>query len=189
MVHRASGQVRKISPPPGFDPRTVQPVGSRYTDYATRPTVTICTASLTVNNSTFCPHSVFMCFVRISEQTAIISLYSIHGLVIVIGTGSLYCGVLAQYYNEMHVFSLSRDHVKSVVNKVSLVWIYFGCLSSTAVHPRSTHLHRHVATTERTGRRSLGTSRKHRLFLKPKRSTRYAVLSLLFYSSDGQVSL
>ena len=33
-----SGQVRKISPPPGFDPRTVQPVASRYTDYATRPT-------------------------------------------------------------------------------------------------------------------------------------------------------
>ena len=25
-----SGQVRKISPPTGFDPRTVQPVGSRY---------------------------------------------------------------------------------------------------------------------------------------------------------------
>ena len=33
-----SGQVRKISPPPGFDPRTVQPVANRYTDYATRPT-------------------------------------------------------------------------------------------------------------------------------------------------------
>jgi len=27
-----AGQVRKISPPPGFDPRTVQPVSSRYTD-------------------------------------------------------------------------------------------------------------------------------------------------------------
>jgi hypothetical protein len=27
-----SGQVRKISPPPGFDPRTVQPLASRYTD-------------------------------------------------------------------------------------------------------------------------------------------------------------
>ena len=27
-----SGQVRKISPPPGFDPRTAQPVASRYTD-------------------------------------------------------------------------------------------------------------------------------------------------------------
>ena len=32
-----SGQVGKVSPPPGFDPRTVQPVASRYTDYATRP--------------------------------------------------------------------------------------------------------------------------------------------------------
>ena len=27
-----SGRARKISPPPGFDPRTVQPVASRYTD-------------------------------------------------------------------------------------------------------------------------------------------------------------
>jgi len=34
-----SGEVRKISLPPGFDPRTVQPVGSRYTDYTTRPAV------------------------------------------------------------------------------------------------------------------------------------------------------
>ena len=30
--HGRSGQVRNISPPPGFDPRTVQPVASRYTD-------------------------------------------------------------------------------------------------------------------------------------------------------------
>ena len=29
-----SGRVREISPPPGFDPRTVQPVASRYTDCA-----------------------------------------------------------------------------------------------------------------------------------------------------------
>jgi hypothetical protein len=29
-----SGWSRKISPPPGFDPRTVQPVASRYTDSA-----------------------------------------------------------------------------------------------------------------------------------------------------------
>jgi hypothetical protein len=34
-----SGQVRKISPPPGFDPRTVQPVAIRCTDYATRFTI------------------------------------------------------------------------------------------------------------------------------------------------------
>jgi hypothetical protein len=30
---RQSGRVRKISPPPGLDPRTVQPVASRYTDW------------------------------------------------------------------------------------------------------------------------------------------------------------
>ena len=29
-----SGQVRKIPPPLGFDPQTVQPIASRYTDYA-----------------------------------------------------------------------------------------------------------------------------------------------------------
>jgi len=29
-----SGRVRKTSPPPGFCPRTVQPVASRYTDWA-----------------------------------------------------------------------------------------------------------------------------------------------------------
>jgi hypothetical protein len=29
-----SGRVRKISPPSGFDPLRVQPVASRYTDYA-----------------------------------------------------------------------------------------------------------------------------------------------------------
>jgi hypothetical protein len=29
-----SGLILKISPPPGFDPRTVQLVASRYTDYA-----------------------------------------------------------------------------------------------------------------------------------------------------------
>ena len=31
------GKVRKILPPPGFDPRTVQPVASRYTDWANPP--------------------------------------------------------------------------------------------------------------------------------------------------------
>jgi len=46
--------------------------------YMYRTVVTICTTSLTVNNSTFCPHSVFMCFMWISEQTAIISLYNIN---------------------------------------------------------------------------------------------------------------
>jgi len=36
-----SGREWKISPPPGFDPRTVQPVASRYTDYVI-PTYVSC---------------------------------------------------------------------------------------------------------------------------------------------------
>jgi len=39
MGPRAGLDGRKISSPLGFDPRTVQPVVSRYTDWATRPTV------------------------------------------------------------------------------------------------------------------------------------------------------
>ena len=55
--------------------------------------VTICTASLTFSNSTFCPHSVFMCFVWIWEQTAIISLYNINWLVFITETECVYCAV------------------------------------------------------------------------------------------------
>jgi hypothetical protein len=39
------------------------------------------TTGLALKNSTFCPHSVFMYFVWIWEQTAIISLHSINWLV------------------------------------------------------------------------------------------------------------
>jgi len=36
-------------------------------------------------------HNAFMCFVRISEQTAIISLYSINWLVFITEEESVYC--------------------------------------------------------------------------------------------------
>ena len=42
-----------------------------------------------IYNSTFCPHSVFVCFVWISEQTAIISVYSINCLVFITETECL----------------------------------------------------------------------------------------------------
>ena len=61
--------------------------------YIYRPLVTIYTANLTFNNSTFWPHIVFMLFVWISEQTAIISLYSIKWLIFVTATESVYCEV------------------------------------------------------------------------------------------------
>jgi hypothetical protein len=47
--------------------------------------------------STFCPHSAFMCFVWIWEQTAIISLYSINWLVFITETGCVYCAVRSAY--------------------------------------------------------------------------------------------
>ena len=53
-----AGQVRKISPPSGFDPRTVQPVASRYTDYATRPFLPAYLKTIFLNNKVPCVHSV-----------------------------------------------------------------------------------------------------------------------------------
>jgi len=55
--------------------------------------VTIRTTSLTFNKYMFCPHSVFMCFVWFSEQTAITSLYSINWLVCITETECVYCAV------------------------------------------------------------------------------------------------
>ena len=40
-----------------------------------------------------CPCNVFMCFVWISEQTAIISLFSINCLVLITETECVYCAV------------------------------------------------------------------------------------------------
>jgi len=42
-------------------------------------------------------HSEFMCFVWISEQTAIISLYSINWLLFIPETESVYCAVRTGY--------------------------------------------------------------------------------------------
>ena len=57
------------------------------------------TDGIFIYNSTFCPHSVFMCFVWIWEQTAIISLYSINWLVFITETESVYCAVWAECLN------------------------------------------------------------------------------------------
>ena len=61
--------------------------------YMYRTVVTICTASFAFNNSTSFPHSVFMCFVWIWEQTVIISLYSIDWLVFITETECVHCAV------------------------------------------------------------------------------------------------
>jgi hypothetical protein len=52
---------------------------------------------------TFCPHSVFICFVWIWEQTAIISPYSINWLVFITETECVYCAVRAEFLNIIRV--------------------------------------------------------------------------------------
>ena len=59
------------------------------------------TEHLTFSNSTFCPHNVFVCFVWIWEQTAIISLYRIDWLFFITETECVYCAVRTGYlYNS-----------------------------------------------------------------------------------------
>ena len=68
------------------------------------------TEHLTFTNSTFCPHSVFMCFVWIWEQTAIVSLYNINWLVCITETESVYCTVRSRYLYIMLSFETSAMH-------------------------------------------------------------------------------
>jgi len=48
-----------------------------------------------IKNSTFCLHIAFMCFVWISDETAIIFLYSIKWLVFITETGCVCCALAA----------------------------------------------------------------------------------------------
>jgi len=103
--------------------------------YMYRTAVTICTTSLTFSNSTFCPHSVFMCFVWISEQTTIISLYNINWLVFITETECVYCAVRARSLN-----SVANEHGASSAFSQRL-------LPLPLPHPLS-----HSVTTSRTRR-------------------------------------
>ena len=63
-----------------------------------------------IHNSTFCPHTVFICFVWISEQTAIISLYNINWLVFITETESVYCAVRTGYHSDASTSTLLFDN-------------------------------------------------------------------------------
>ena len=85
--------------------------------------VNLYTASLTFSNSTFCPHSVFMCFVWIWQQTAIISLYSINWLVFITETECVYCAVrTGSLYTASLTFSNSTFCPHNVF--MCFVWIW-----------------------------------------------------------------
>ena len=74
--------------------------------YMYRIVVTIRTTRLSLTNSTFCPHSVFMCFVLISEQTAIISLYNFNWQVCIIQTECVYCAVRIEVFHVIIITHL-----------------------------------------------------------------------------------
>jgi len=78
---------------------------------------------LTFTNSTFCPHSVFMCFVWIWEETAIISLHSIDWLVFITETECVYCAVrTGSLYTASLTFSNSTFCPHNVF--MCFVWVW-----------------------------------------------------------------
>ena len=75
------------------------------------------------HNSPFCPHSAFMCFVWISEQTAIISLYSIDWLVFITEKERVYCAVWIESLNmvEVNLCLQSTQHI--FLTSMNIMWI------------------------------------------------------------------
>ena len=96
-------------------------------------------ASLTFSNSTFCPHSVFMCFVWIWEQTAIISLYRINWLVCITETECVYCVVrTGSLYIIQFNITVYRGFIVDLGLRVSLfftVFISFCCIYEQNLPP------------------------------------------------------
>ena len=86
--------------------------------------VILCTNSLTFNNCTFCPHSVFMCFVWIWEQTAIISLYSINWLVFITEMERVYCAVRSTLYVLATQFVWTWEQTANI-SLYSINWLVF----------------------------------------------------------------
>ena len=124
-----------------------------------------------VLHSTFCPHSVFMCFVSIWEQTAIISLYSIDWLVCITETECVYWVVrtgslnlqkavprirrlVAHHSPRIPGFDPRSVHVRFMVGKVVLDRFSFEDFSfppfSIITPTLHTLIHQNVALTRRT---------------------------------------
>ena len=75
-----------------------------------------------IYNSTFCPHSVFICFAWISEQIAIISLYSINLSVFKTEAESVYCAVRNRSLTQTDTLSyLKVKHVQLTQTKTEHV--------------------------------------------------------------------
>jgi hypothetical protein len=125
--------------------------------------VTLCTASLTLTNSSFCPHSVFMCFVWISEQTAIISLYNINWLVFITKAECLLRGTSRDFknnsvWNTVFIFTLTSfiswdththhtPHTHHIHTHTTYTHTTPQHTHTTYTHTHTTYTHRHTHTT------------------------------------------
>jgi hypothetical protein len=157
--------------------------------------VTICTARINIQKilRSF-PHSIFMCFVWIWEQTAIISLYSINWLVSITEKECAYCAVRTEYlYIELTLILTFKCPLmaqavtrRSVALEGRVRSQFIPCeicggqsdigtdfFSSVSIFPVSiippilhVHLYLFVALTKRTNGRSLGTVQQAMLFRK-----------------------
>ena len=76
---------------------------SRVKPFKTGVHLVLFTPGLTLKNSTFCLHSVFICFVCTSEQIAIISVCSINWPVFIIEKDDSYCAVRTGSLNVIQV--------------------------------------------------------------------------------------
>jgi len=113
-----------------------------------------------------------MCFVWISEQTAIISLYNINWLVFITETECVYCAVRTGYLNK---FILMRPVITGAqILSQAATWevccgkIFLSVfrLSPVTVNPQLLRIHFHGNATllRRTSGRNLGDLKKQRSF-------------------------
>jgi hypothetical protein len=102
-----SGSVRKISPPLGFDPRTVQPVLSHYTDWATWPT------HITITGMNFMPVRPVRCIFLKNEKYATPE----HGKSL---KSSVYCMTFHYQYSVIFLFlTFNALHKNSGLNIIT----------------------------------------------------------------------
>jgi hypothetical protein len=106
------------------------------------------------DNSTFCPHSAFMCFVWIWEQTATISLYSINWLVFITETECVYCAVRMKPLNFVQVNFVNLIFQRVSIRKLRLCHIQHQCWYQISCSSLSFELLRETRGSWRTrGRR------------------------------------
>ena len=125
-------------PPPNFgyqksDRKQVPYCGPQLWGHLRTSQSSVAFCSVRVQHSqirNFCSHSVVMCFVWISEQTAIISLYNINSLVCITETECVYCAVRTDslYVIQVTCFVWISEQTR-LISQYSINWLV--CITET----------------------------------------------------------